>query len=80
MADKANRFQHEEPTDEERRAAAEARNPVIKAAEEKLEAMEAGERIDIGRHQEIRQKHLGDGALTPEQRMTGVLGSENPTA
>lgn len=44
-----------------------ARHPVIRAAEEKLERMARGERIDVAVHQEIRAKHLGDGALTPEQ-------------
>lgn len=53
-----------------------ARHPVIAAAEEKLALMEAGERVDVGVHQAIRRKHLGDGALTPEQRFTGELGSE----
>ena len=48
----------------------------LKETDEKLEALEAGERIDVGKHQEIRRKHLGDGALTPEQRATGSLGSE----
>lgn len=66
-----------EATAEEEAAETKARHPVIAAAEEKLARLEAGERIDVGVHQEIRAKHLGDGALTPEQRQTGVLGSEN---
>jgi hypothetical protein len=44
-----------------------AAHPVIRAAEEKLAAVEAGEYMDVDRHQAIRAKHLGDGAFTPEQ-------------
>jgi hypothetical protein len=32
-------------------------NPVIRAAEEKLAAVEAGEYVDVERHEQIRERH-----------------------
>jgi hypothetical protein len=57
-------------------ANSEARHPVIRAAEEKLAAVEAGERVDVARHNEIRAKHLGLESLTPEQRLDMLENAE----
>jgi hypothetical protein len=74
--DKAPRKSEEQEAADRRFAETKPAHPVIAAAEEKLAAVEAGEYVDVGRHQEIRRRHLGETALTPEQRMTGSLGSE----